>query len=283
MTAAAHALHDDLHIDLIHGTGAHVNLPRRRRQDEACAHAFDIQQFIGRLRAHDRGHTLRAIRNRVMLSVNFRPADRIGFCPAVVRVFPEKFPNPGNVRPVSAQESGGLKRPHADFGRKVIRINHDARIEAVRLLLPQPQMIRDILQNLGNKFAGRGRVGFNIGQRRVFDNLRALPVMVEHDDGFTAPQQFRALRNARFVHVHNDEHGVAVHHFQRLRAADHHVRLIIAVVRENIHHGLHGRRHIAQNDMRLFFQGFRDPVNTDGRAETIRIEVPVPHDIDVVF
>ena len=51
MSAASHALHDDLYIHLVNGTGADMDLPLEVCQHKAGFDSLDIQQFIGSLGA----------------------------------------------------------------------------------------------------------------------------------------------------------------------------------------------------------------------------------------
>ena len=56
MTAAAHALHDNLYIDFINRSGTDIDLTLIIGKYKTRLNSLNIQQFIGRLRA-DNGRT----------------------------------------------------------------------------------------------------------------------------------------------------------------------------------------------------------------------------------
>ena len=61
MAAAAHFLHDQLHVHFIDGTGADKDLALIPGEHKTCLHALNIQKVIGCLRADD-SRTLHILR-----------------------------------------------------------------------------------------------------------------------------------------------------------------------------------------------------------------------------
>ena len=280
MSAAAHALHDDLHIDFINGTGADMYLPLEVRQYEAGLDAPDVQQLIGRLGPDDRGigQVLRRTDGdgkALLVDFGLAHSVRLGLVP--LGILPEHLADPGHVRAVAAQERRRLKGAHPGFYHEIVGVYHDAGVHAVGLLRADPDIVIGVLQDLRHHLAGGGGIGLHIGEGGVLNGLRALPVMIQHHHGLTVPKEIRTFRDGRLVHIHHHQDGIAPGGFDGLLVADDHVALILRVPLEQLHHGLDCRDLVVQHDVGLAPQGQRDPIDAHGCAEAVRVRHPVAH------
>ena len=70
-------------------------------------------------------------------------------------------------------------------------------------------------------------------------------MVVKHYDGFTEPEQFRAVRNAGFIYIHYYKDGIIPYHLNCLLPIDNQVIIIIRVIMEHIHKRLQGSARIA--------------------------------------
>ena len=168
-----------------------MDLPLEVCQNKAGFDSLDIQQFIGSLGADDGriGQILcRADGDGKTLLIDLGLAHRIRLGLIPQRILPEELAHPGHIRSVAAQKRRGLECAHTSLYHKIIGIDHNAGIHAVRLLRADPDIVIGVLQNLRHHLAGGGRIRFHIGKSGVLNGLRALPVVIQHHHGLTVPQ-----------------------------------------------------------------------------------------------
>ena len=102
--------------------------------------------------------------------------------------------------------------------------------------------------------------------------------MIQHHNGLADLQKLRTLRQAGLVHIHHDEHRVALRRLDGLLALQEHIRFILPVVLEHLNQRLHRCGDIVDDDLGSPIQGFRNPIDTDRGAEAVHISQLVSHD-----
>ena len=156
MTAAAHPLHDDLYIDLIDRAGADIDHAFVLGQYKGRLDTDNVQQLVRRLCSDHRRavHIVaRAFGNRELAAEQLRIADRLSSCLVIVHILTEQLAHTRHIRTAAAQERCRLERADTCFLHKVVGIDHDAGIDAVRLHVPDADSLGKILENLGNHLA----------------------------------------------------------------------------------------------------------------------------------
>ena len=182
MTAAAHTLHQHLHIHLVDGPGADIGLMLIVRQNNGCLDVVDIQQLICSLRAHNRGafYIFRGAYGYGESVIQLRMAHC--FCLRFVfrHIAAEHLAHTGHIRAAASQKGRRLKRTHARLAGKVICIDDNSGVQAVCLHGLNFQSFIKVLQNLRHHLAGRGRVGLNVGKNGIVNLLIGLSVMIQY-------------------------------------------------------------------------------------------------------
>src|SRR5699024_5249839 len=122
MTAAAKLLHNDLYIQIVNGTRAHIDTARKLRDNKTSPDALHIQKRIGRLCSDDR----RAIHippveggDGKLIIKYLRAVDNVRTDLAVLHILPEHLPDSRHIRPGAAQIGCRLKGTDTGLDHKV--------------------------------------------------------------------------------------------------------------------------------------------------------------------
>ena len=215
-------------------------------------------------------------------AVDLRVVDRLRFRAVILDLFPEQLAYPGHIGPVPAQERSGLEGPDARLVLEIVGVDDNACIHGVRLRSADPDIVRNVLDDLGDHLAGAGSVGLHVGELRIPDGIGALAVMVQDDHRLCRLKKPRRLDNARTVRVHHDQDRGVVQHLQGLGLADEKVLRVLAAA-EPVHHRRYGIVGAGNHDMSLLVHAHGDPPDADGCAQGVDIHQAVPHDKQAVL
>ena len=89
-----------------------------------------------------------------MIPEQFRISDCFSFGTVIFYMLPEHLSYPRHIRTAPTQESRRLKGTDTGFGKEIVGVDHDTRIQAVRFDIPDPDTIGKILQDLCNHLTG---------------------------------------------------------------------------------------------------------------------------------
>ena len=171
-------------------------------------------------------------------SVDLGLADRICFCLIISRILAEQLTHSGDICTVSSQKGSRLKGSYTSLCHKVIGIDHNTGIHAVRFFSGDLNALPDILQDLGNHLTGRRRIRLHIRKGGIFNDLCSLSVMIQYHNGFTHSKELRTLCNAWPVYIHYHKNGVASGKLHCLLIGNDHIFLIVLMAFEKVYHGL---------------------------------------------
>ena len=122
-----------------------------------------------------------------------------------------------------------------------------------------------------------------IAKHRVFDNIAALAMVVEHRDHAGTLQKLRTLCHLRFVCIYHNHHRIVINIVKRLVRCKKNIIFISRALCDFIIQRADGSRHFVNYNMGLFLQTYRSPVYTHTCSERIRIRNLVPHHDNLVF
>ena len=74
--------------------------------------------------------------------------DCLSFRPVGRHIVPEHFTHAGYIRTTPAQKSSSFKCSHTRLGCKIVSVNDDAGVKGISLYIVNPDIIREILQDL---------------------------------------------------------------------------------------------------------------------------------------
>ena len=115
MTAAAHSLHDHLHVNLIYGSGRDVYPVLVLGQYKGRGDVIDVQELVCRLCTHNGGR-IKTLRRADGYSVF--PVEKVGVLDGfrsglvVFEIISEEFSDPCDVGSVPPEEGRGFKGSH---------------------------------------------------------------------------------------------------------------------------------------------------------------------------
>lgn len=159
MTAATQSLHDQLDVEVPHGTGGNIHVLPVHKQGEGGLHPFDGEQLVGRLGRRD-PHLRPAflIAGDGGMAVKLRPGDDGAFLAVSLHAAGEHPLDLHGVRPLLAQIGGGLEGAHPRLHDEAAGIQHDAGQQGLGLQAGQAAA-RHVLHQLGHHFGGGGGIG----------------------------------------------------------------------------------------------------------------------------
>ena len=151
MSAAAHPFHHDLDINFVNGSGTDVNLVIIAGKNKRCLDSCDIEQLIGRLCTYN-GRAFQTFTwascNGKIIPVDLSSTDSLRSRLIGINIVTEHLAYTCHIRPASSQKCRSLKGTYTCPCCKVVGIDHDTRINTVRLNTSKLQPVCKILQDL---------------------------------------------------------------------------------------------------------------------------------------
>ena len=284
MAAAAHHLHNHLHVHIAQGAGGNLHPAGCGVDDERRVDPLDREQLVGSLRRGDPDIRRLLVRtdNRAVV-VNLGGGNHLVFRLVRVDGVGEQALDLYGIGPPAPQVSRGLKGAHTGFQHKILGVEHYPGQKGLRLHAGKG-LFADILHQLGHQLRGRAGIRLVIEHDRVADVLYHHAVMVDDDDLRRLPQQLLALHKILRMGVHYNQQALLRDKIERLVGRDEYF-----FVRQGLLHAFYnGNRHALRavdNDIRLLVQALvhRTP-HADRRADRVKVGILVAHDEhDVAF
>ena len=137
-------------------------------------------------------------------------------------------------------------------------------------------MVVEILEHLGDHFAGAGSACFQIIERGVLQGVHAAAVMIDNH-GFACPLIELGIQYGAFtLRIHNDKHRTRPEHLHDLlRGAD---RIMVKLIGAHcVDCTVDGGVGLIQHEVRLASNAHRTAHQAERRTDAIHVRIAVPH------